>query len=350
MIRAPQAYQSSNPILRVGALLAAVLFIFLLAACASTTQPLQRFGERVNGQRVYDRAGILTPAEISDLEAHAAAVERAGAPTVVYLQARDASQDETIQDGRDLMQAWNVESSSGARDGVVIFLNLQPDNKRHGEAAIIAGQKWNDKGNLTARENQRIYDDVMQPLLRDEKTAAGIAAALDAIAHDLTVGPPPSSAAQQAADFLAGWPLITLAGLFILALATLIVHSRRWRKKPPTPPGSSDLTPSEDLTPALAGALTSGKIADTHLEATLLDLARRGVIAMEPDGDQLGVRILQPEPDLRGYERRLFTTIAEDAGPDGMIPASRIAISSSRRRMESAFETPEAPAMHRPYR
>ncbi len=59
------------------------------------------------------------------------------------------------------MQAWNVESSSGARDGVVIFLNLQPDDQRHGEAAIIAGQKWNDKGILTDRENQRIYDDVM---------------------------------------------------------------------------------------------------------------------------------------------------------------------------------------------
>ena len=115
---------------------------------------------------MYDRAGILTPGEIADLETHAAAVERAGAPTVVYLQARDASQDETIQDGRDLMQAWNVESSSGARDGVVIFLNLQPDDLRHGEAAIIAGQKWNDKGVLTDRENQRIYDDVMQPLLQ----------------------------------------------------------------------------------------------------------------------------------------------------------------------------------------
>ena len=138
----------------------------LLAGCSSTTQPLQRFGERVSGQHVYDRANILTPSEIADLETRAAAVERAGAPTVIYLQARDASQDQTIQDGRDLMQAWNVESSSGARDGVVIFVNLQTDNERHGEAAIIAGQKWNDKGILTDRENQRIYDDVVAPLLR----------------------------------------------------------------------------------------------------------------------------------------------------------------------------------------
>ena len=112
MTRAPQAYQLNKPVPAHGCALAAVLVSSSSLACASTTQPLQRFGERVSGQHVYDRAGILTPGEIADLETHAAAVERAGAPTVVYLQARDASQDETIQDGRDLMQAWNVESSS----------------------------------------------------------------------------------------------------------------------------------------------------------------------------------------------------------------------------------------------
>jgi uncharacterized protein (TIGR04222 family) len=272
------------------------------------------------GQRVYDRAGILTPAEISDIEAHAAAVEREGAPTVVYLQARDASRDETIQDGRDLMQAWKVESPSGARDGVVIFLNLQQDNKRHGEAAIIAGQKWNDKGVLTTHENQRIYDDVVAPLLKDEKTAAGIAAGLDAIAHDLQVGPPPPSAVQRIADFLAGWPLVTLAGLLILALIVLIVRSPR-RKKPPTSPEGAQLDPPDDLAPALAGALTAGRVLDSQIDATLLDFARRGVIAMEPDEDDtLSIRILRREPDLSGYEQRLFAAITEIAGSDGVIP------------------------------
>ena len=159
MSRSSQTYQLNKPVLRTFAPLVAVTFLvaLFLASCASTA-PLQRFGERVSGQHVYDRANILTLAEIADLETRAAAVERTGAPTIVFLQARDASQDETVQDGRDLMQAWNVESSSGARDGVVIFLNLQPDDLRHGEAAIIAGQKWNDKGILTDRENQRIYD------------------------------------------------------------------------------------------------------------------------------------------------------------------------------------------------
>ncbi|HEX3271481.1 MAG TPA: TPM domain-containing protein [Ktedonobacterales bacterium] len=324
MSRAPKACSLNMPVVRAVALLAAVLIPFLLAACASTAQPLQRFGERVSGQHVYDRAGILTPDEIADLETHAAAVERAGAPTVVYLQVRDASRDETIQDGRDLMQAWNAESSSGARDGVVIFVNLLSDNERHGEAAIIAGQKWNDKGVLTDRENQRIYDEVMAPLMKDEKTAAGIARGLDALAHDLTVGPPPVSMWQRAADYLAAWPLIMLAGLLILALAMLIARSPR-RKRPPTLLESAQLDPPDDLAPALAGALTAGRVLDSQIDAILLDLARRGIIAMEPDDDEaLGIRILQSAPDLNGYEQRLFATITEVAGPDGVIPAQDV--------------------------
>jgi uncharacterized membrane protein YgcG len=312
----------NKPVLRTAALLVALVCLaaLLLASCASTP-PLQRFGEPVSGKRVYDRVGILTPAEIADLELRAAAVGRAGAPTVVFLQARDASQDETVQDGRDLMQAWKIESAPGARDGVTIFLNLEPDNKRHGQAAIIAGQKWNEKGILTDRENQRIYDDVMAPLLKDEKTAAGVAAGLDAIAHDLTFGPPPPSAAQRIADWLAGWPLISLAGLLILTLIVLIVRSPR-RKKPPKTPEGQRLDPPDELAPALAGALAAGRVQDIQLDATLLDLARRGVIAMQPDDDKaLRIRVLQTEPDLKGFERELFATITDDADSDGIIPS-----------------------------
>jgi uncharacterized membrane protein YgcG len=336
MTRASQVYHVNKLILRLVALVAVVLSI-LLAGCSSTTPTLQRFGDHSSGQHLYDHAGILTPAEMSDLETSAAAVERAGAPTIVYLQARHASQDETIQDGRDLMRAWNVESSAGARDGVVVFLNLQPDDKRHGQAAIIAGQQWNDKGILTDRENQRIYDDVMAPLLKDEKTAAGIAAGLDAIAHDLTFGPSPPNANQRTAELLAGWPVIALAGLLILALIALIVRSRRWRKKPPIPPGASDVEPPDDLAPALAGALTVGRVQDAQLEATLLDLARRSVIAMEPDGKHLlQIRILQATPGLSGYEERLFGALQEVAGPEGVIPAIRIS------RVRAAFNPARA--------
>src|SRR5262249_51975948 len=57
----------------------------------------------VAGQHVYDCAHLLTPAEVSMLEARATEVERAGAPTVVYLQVRDATAQQALQDAIDLM-------------------------------------------------------------------------------------------------------------------------------------------------------------------------------------------------------------------------------------------------------
>jgi uncharacterized protein (TIGR04222 family) len=123
---------------------------------------------------------------------------------------------------------------------------------------------------------------------------------------------------QRIADFLAGWPLVMLAGLLILALIVLIVRSPR-RKKPPTPPEGAHLDPPDDLAPALAGALTAGRVQENQLDATLLDFARRSVIAMEPDDDGLRIHVLQATPDLSDYEQRHFATITEDADSDGII-------------------------------
>jgi hypothetical protein len=93
------------------------------------------------GKRVYDTAGILSPSEIKDLETHAQALTNAGAPCIVYVQARNATRDETRQDAQNLMTAWNVESKPGARDGFVMYFNLEPGNLKHGQAFLFAGQK-----------------------------------------------------------------------------------------------------------------------------------------------------------------------------------------------------------------
>src|SRR5437588_9377823 len=52
----------------------------------------------VAGQHIYDCAHLLSSDEISMLEARAAAVDSAGAPTIVYLQARNATPQQALQD------------------------------------------------------------------------------------------------------------------------------------------------------------------------------------------------------------------------------------------------------------
>ena len=54
--------------------------------------------------------------------------------------------------------------------------------------------------------------------------------------------------------------------------------------------------------------LTAGRVLDAQIDATLLDLARRGIIAMEPDDDEALAYPHPPvAPSLSGYERQLFS-------------------------------------------
>lgn len=270
----------------------------------------------VAGQRIYDCARLLTPAETADLETQATAVERAGAPTIVYLQARDASAQQALQDAIDLMNRWNVESRPGARDGFVMFFDLQPGNLRHGQVALYAGQRHYQHGNLPQSELDRIRTDVMTPLLKDEQTAAGIAAGLQMVAHDLRYGPPPPPAYQVAAAGFGRLPFTALAALFVGAVALLFL---RLRRRPPMS-GASDLADlgslasPGDLPPAVAGALIKGRIADTQMEATILDFARRGLLVVEPVGkDKVNVRLLGDGTGLAGYEREVWNGLAARA-------------------------------------
>ena len=104
-----------------------IIIAFMIAMASSLAFAANNFGQPVPGTHVYDRAGVLTPDQISSLEQQARRVQSAGAPIVVYIQAKSASYDQTESDAKSLMDAWNVQSGPEARDGLVLFLNLNPD-------------------------------------------------------------------------------------------------------------------------------------------------------------------------------------------------------------------------------
>lgn len=267
----------------------------------------------VPGQHIYDCAHLLTPAEIANLEQQAAAVEAAGAPTVVYLQVRDATAQQTLQDAIDLMGRWNVESSPGARDGFVMFFNLQPGNLRHGEVALFAGEKHYQHGNLPQSELDRIRTDVMTPLLKNGQTAEGIAAGLQMVAHDLRYGPPPPPAYQTVAATLGRLPFNILALLFAGVVGLLLVRLAR-RAPMGGEVGPESLATPGDLPPAMAGALLKGRMSDAQIEATILDFARRGLLVFEPLGmNKVRIRLLGDGKDLTGYEQEVWNGLASRA-------------------------------------
>lgn len=315
--------------------LAVVLTILGAALLAPGKVWAADFGQPIPGVHVYDRTGLLTPTEIADLESRSAAVERAGAPTVVYLQAKDASQSVTMQDARDLMDAWDLQSAPNARDGLVIFFNLKPGDLRHGTGVIVAGQKHFQGGALTQSVLDRIWNQRMAPLLQEGRTADGIAAGLDAAAAALTGQPPEPSRRERLGGDLAGSPLspLNVAGA-LLAVAGLFVGFRIFRTRPLRPGGtvaSTGLPGSRP--PAEVGALVSGRINDAQIEGTLLHLATRDALAIEPAGrKKVQIRLLD-RAQLHGpFEEAIWDVLTEAADP-----ASGIVSSASLSRLRSRW-------------
>lgn len=264
----------------------------------------------VAGQHIYDCAHLLSPDETSMLEARAAAVDRAGAPTIVYLQARNASAEQALQDAIDLMTRWGVESRPGVRDGFVMFFDLQPGNLRHGQVALYAGAKHSQHGNLPISELTRIRTDVMTPLLTNGQTAEGIAAGLQMVASDLKYGPPPPPAYRTVSATIGRIPINALAVLYVAVVALLWM---RLARRAPMGSETMSISPDEsgNIPPALAGALVKGRVTDIQIEATILDFARRGMLVMEPTAkDKVRVRLLSDGKELVGYEREVWNGLA----------------------------------------
>jgi uncharacterized protein (TIGR04222 family) len=295
----------------------AVVIVALLAA-STFAAPALAFNDPYPGTRVADAADALSDQEIERIDRAIQAVGQAGAVAAVYLQLRDATVSETVDDGRALMEEWNLQSTPDARDGVVIFLNLEPDDPDHGALAIVAGEAHFDGGALPQSELDRIRN-TMLDVLEEGRLAEGIVLGLEQIEARLIAGPPEPSAFEAWVTGLSRGPIswlnviaIVAAGALALILAQVWATrprvTRRWQEKTTRRPG--------DLHPAYAGALARASVEDAHIEATLLDLAHRGALFIEPvEGTEDKVRIrLNEQPEFRApFERELWSLLEEHA-------------------------------------
>ncbi|HEX5164086.1 MAG TPA: TPM domain-containing protein [Thermomicrobiales bacterium] len=304
--------------------IAALLVLVLVSGVAAQLN----FGQPVPGQRVYDRTGALSAEQIASLEQRAGGVEAAGSPVFIYLQARDTDYDATVEDARNLMDVWDVQSATDARDGVVIFFNLQPDDLAHGDYAVVAGKALID-GNLPQRELDRITDR-MQPLLEDGDIAGAIGLALDTIARDLREGPPPPpppSSIEQFSDDIAGsaFSILNAVAVAIAAVAAWLIARAFPARRSSNAPVSPATAPPDMLQPGLAGALVTGSVSDVHISATILDLAARGALAIEPDGKKkVQIRVLDGALVRPGFEEAVWNAFASRADADGVVAGKQL--------------------------
>jgi hypothetical protein len=157
---------------------------------------------------------------------------------------------------------------------------------------------------------------------------------------------------------MARGPLNLVALLLALGLAMLC--ARAWQARAGAREvGLTALAPPGDLPPARVGALVTGRVGDDQIVATILDLARRGALAIEPSGaGKAQVRLLDHDVVGAGYEDSVWQSLVASVGEDGVVaprklPDVRLRWGRGRKLLREELEThgwfdPQAGARRRP--
>ena len=302
------------------ALTAALLWLFAVAigpvaeaaASPSASAPPAGppFPEPVNGQAVYDYAGILSPASIAKAEATIAAIEaRTGAEVVVYAQDSGTypSTEETAAKARALIDQWGV-GRAGFDDGLVIFFDMQP-NLKHGQVQLYAAPGF-EAAFLSNEERQAIFENDMLPHLRSADFDAALAVALAKV--DGAATPEHAAALQRARQINAVIGLVGAPIVFMGLSGWAFYNWRRFGKDPVYLDDPSILMPAPppDLTAATGATIMDGQASRRALTTAMLDLASRGLIAFREDtggflgGHKVGIDVAPAAGDAETEAQR----------------------------------------------
>jgi uncharacterized membrane protein YgcG len=270
--------------LGAAALLALLLVGPSPAAAAPPAGP--PYPAAVDGQRVYDYAGIFSAGARAEAEQIIAAIqERTGAQIAVYTQLKPES--DTLElanaDARALMDHWGV-GRKGFDDGLVIMFDMNA-SLRHGQVSLYAGAGYR-AAFLSDEERQAIFDNDMKPFLAAGDMDGGLLAGLNDINDNAT--PEHANALERGrqtnALFLLGAMLI---GVFLVlaAFVSWLLHGR----DPVYIDDNSVLMPAPPggLSPAMATILLDDRSSDRTVTAGLLDLAAHGAIAFKQEHRQI---------------------------------------------------------------
>jgi uncharacterized membrane protein YgcG len=261
----------------------------VVGGAGADVPPGPPFPPPIDGQAVYDNAGIFRPDTIATAERTIDAIEeRVSAEVVVYSQVvpYGITTEEADAHAQALMDQWGV-GRAGFDDGLVILFDMDP-SLLHGQVQLYGGPGYR-AAFLDNSEKQRIFDEEMLPLLRNEDLDGALLIALQRVDENAT--PEHANRLQvarqiDAAVGLVGAPLI-LVGLVGSALFAWLRYG-----KDPTyldDPSIHMAGPPEGLTPAAAAFVLKGGPSRRALTAAMLDLASRGLIAFREQSGFLGL-------------------------------------------------------------
>ncbi len=281
----------------------------------------------VDGQRVYDYAGIFSAPAVAQAEATIRAIEaRSGAQVAVFTQVKP--QSDTIElanaDALALMNQWGV-GRKGFDDGLVILFDMQ-DNRRHGEVSLYAGSGFM-AAYLTNSDRQSIYDNDMKPLLVAGDFDGALAAALGQVASAAT---PEHAAALNQARILNAAIGVAVLVLAVMLVAFVLFNWYTHGRDPVYVDDDSVLMPAppEGLTPAMATVLMDDRASNRTVSAAMVDLASRGLLQFRQKPGPLGRKTTSigstgKSERIDTPEAGLFEAVSTWTAPDGFVPIAK---------------------------
>ncbi len=267
-----------------------------------TAQDAATFPRLKAGQRVYDETGTsLTPEQVTALERRLTDLTSVGADAIVYVRALDATPEETLDQVVALQQAWVAQTGADQDNAVAILINRNPGDRNDARAGIYVGSTYDD-GNVPRDEQRAIVDEALIPPLRNGDVYGSFIAGLERLQNSIQFGPPQSAFEEWAVDAGSTWFPWAAIGL---AVAGFVLSQALFRRRQTT--DLSDQPPTTarpgNLTPALGAALASGSPQASAIPATLLDLAGRGALDIEPESE--GGKLSKPKIQVRLVDRDL---------------------------------------------
>lgn len=255
-----------------------VIFLAIFALAWFAPGAPASFPGPVEGQAVYDPAGVLSADVERALEARIDAIEaRSGAEVAVYAQLDPAATEESnLAAAGDLMEQWGV-GRQGFDDGLVILVSLQ-DDLVHGKVSLYGGAGFL-RGYLSEGDLQAIIDEVIVPAAIERQLDAGLILALDAVDAAITPGGTARLNFLRQLNGVLGIVVAPIALLVALGLAF-----RAWRREGADPevldsPSILMAGPPAEMTPALATVVRQGKATRHSLNTILVEMASTGRIA-----------------------------------------------------------------------
>ncbi len=270
-----------------------VVLVFVLVAAAVIAVVVNGdegpppFASLSADRQVYDDTGNSITAEAeAEIDARIREIEQQDDVEIVaYVRALDTSADDTLDQVADLQEQWSSAAGADEERTVAILINRNPDDPQDARAGIYAGAELAE-GQLPEDDQADIVDDGLIPPLAQGDVAGSLIRGLGQIESTLQGDSTPNAFERWAASAGGTWAswvslVAALAGL----LAARRVFRRRVSVKVP------EQTPSArrpgELAPAVGGALALGGPAASALPATVIDLAGRGALRIEPeDGGQ----------------------------------------------------------------